>query len=104
MSTPALVRDDATGRFRLVGPVNLHTVARLATLPAELAGPECEIDLSGVEGADSSTLALLLLWQRHALRRGCRLRFTGFPARLRSLIDLYDLREILLDGALAAAH
>ncbi len=107
MDTPALVRDEATGRYRLVGPVHLHTVSRLAALPEALpealAEGDAEIDLSALEEADSGTLALLVLWQRTALQRGGRLRFRGFPERLRSLIDLYDLREVLLDGAQADA-
>jgi len=53
------------------------------------------IDLSGVEEADSSALSLLLEWQRAAKARGFRVRYTGLPANLRSLAQVYGVLELL---------
>lgn len=61
-------------------------------LAAIRAGAE-EFDLSGVSSVDSSSVAVMLAWQRCALEQGRRLQFSGAPASLRSLIDLYGLTD-----------
>jgi phospholipid transport system transporter-binding protein len=53
------------------------------------------IDLAGVEDADSSALSLLLEWQRAAKARGFRLTYTGLPANLRSLAEVYGILDLL---------
>ena len=53
------------------------------------------IDLAGVEEADSSALSLLLEWQRAARTRGFRIRYSGLPANLRSLAEVYGVLELL---------
>ena len=53
------------------------------------------IDLAGVSEADSSALSLLLEWQRAAKARGFRIRYSGLPANLRSLAQVYGVLELL---------
>ena len=53
------------------------------------------IDLSGVEEADSSALSLLMEWQRAAKARGFRIKYTGLPANLRSLAQVYGVLDLL---------
>lgn len=49
------------------------------------------IDLSALTAVDSSSVAVMLSWQRAAQMLGQQLQFIGAPASLRSLIDLYGL-------------
>ncbi len=73
--------------------------AGLARALAELAarGP-LRLDLSGIEAADSSALALLLQARRAAAAAGHALTFAGMPAGLATLAGLYDLGPLLSAG------
>jgi phospholipid transport system transporter-binding protein len=44
---------------------------------------------------DSAAVATLLTWQCAALNQGHSLHFPCLPANLESLIDLYDVAELL---------
>lgn len=61
-------------------------------LAAIRAGAE-EFDLSGLNSVDSSSVAVMLAWQRCAQSLGRSVSFSGAPASLRSLIDLYGLTD-----------
>lgn len=54
-----------------------------------------DISLAGLEGADSSTLALLLEWTQEARRRGQPLRIHAASAALLDLARLYHLDTLL---------
>lgn len=54
-------------------------------------GSDRVVDLSGVQQADSSGLAVLLEWLRLNRAAGGQLRLAGVPDGLRALADLYDL-------------
>lgn len=58
-------------------------------------GLPAEIDLSGVEIADSSGLALLLEWLAWAQERGDEIRFTDPPESLRTIAGLSQAGGIL---------
>lgn len=53
------------------------------------------IDLGGVTEADSSSLSLLLEWQRAAKARGFKLAFANLPDGMRSLAEVYDVVELI---------
>ena len=53
------------------------------------------IDLAGVNEADSSSLSLLLEWQRAAKARGYRIKYSGLPDNLRSLAQVYGVLDLL---------
>jgi len=84
------------GRYRVQGPVTLATVRPLLEEgERRFDGTEVRVDLSGVTDADSAAVALLLAWARDAAVRGRRIRFEQFTKNLQSLIDLYELGELL---------
>lgn len=58
-------------------------------------GPPETIDLSGLEAADSSAVALLLEWQGWARRAGRRIRFANPPEALRTLAGLSQVDKLL---------
>lgn len=54
-----------------------------------------ELDLSGIEGADSAALALILELQRAARQRSASLLLQHFPTELESLARLYGIDGLL---------
>ncbi|MDR3324056.1 MAG: STAS domain-containing protein [Zoogloeaceae bacterium] len=76
-------------------PMTLANAVQLLQMGRDLGAGEREVDLSGVEQADSSGLAVLLEWQRLAHAAGGVLRFTHPPQSLRALTTLYDLDEVV---------
>ena len=62
---------------------------------AAIRGGETEIDLSGVQAADSSAVAVLLAWQRIARKQGSTLTYRNIPAGLHSLADVYGVDSLL---------
>ncbi|WP_024304476.1 lipid asymmetry maintenance protein MlaB [Pseudogulbenkiania sp. MAI-1] len=89
----------ASGSLQLSGRIDMDSAAdHLARLKRQLNGSSIqELDLSGVTGADSAALALLLELLRHGRERGNALRLGPLPPTLASLARLYGLDE-LLDG------
>lgn len=53
-------------------------------------------DLSAVHTADSSSVALLLAWQRRALAAGQSLAYVNVPANIDSLANLYGVETLLV--------
>jgi phospholipid transport system transporter-binding protein len=72
--------------------------AGLRSLSASAAGP-IEIDLVGVEAADSAGLAVLLYWLAWARRNDRKLTFKGVPASIEALARISDVQELLANGA-----
>lgn len=68
--------------------------ALLAAGCAEI-GADSVVDLSAVEAADSSALAVMLGWLRHAQAGNKRLSFVGVPAGVLSLAELYGISDLL---------
>ncbi|MFZ6719071.1 STAS domain-containing protein [Undibacterium sp. Ji49W] len=58
-----------------------------------IASGQLAFDLSDLSKIDSSAVAVMIEWQRHALQRGAQLQFEGVPGSLLSLISLYGLSE-----------
>jgi phospholipid transport system transporter-binding protein len=56
---------------------------------------ETVFDLGGVHAADSSGVALLLAWQRHARDAGQKLTFINVPSNIDALTHLYGLDGLL---------
>jgi len=53
------------------------------------------VDFSAVEVADSSALAVMLGWLRHAEAGNHSLTFVGVPAGVVSLAELYGVSDLL---------
>ena len=68
--------------------------ALLAAGCAEMGG-DSVVDLSAVDAADSSALAVMLGWLRHAQAAKLRLSFVGVPAGVLSLAELYGISDLL---------
>ena len=95
-----LVAEPAAGagaRYRLAGVAGFKTAkALLAQGSAEFAGrPRVEVDLTGLESADSAGLAVLLTWVERAHRAGQALRFTGLPAQLGGIARVCGVEALL---------
>jgi len=88
------LRIDGDGTVRVCGPLTFDTVEEMRAAARARVGPECwreaslVFDLGGVEAADSAGLALLIAWQRTALREGGRIHFRGTPAALRAVAEV----------------
>ena len=53
------------------------------------------IDLASVGALDSSAVAVLLSWQRAAVRASSSLKFVNLPAKLTSMVALYGVTALL---------
>lgn len=88
--------------FRPQGALTMHEVSRYRAEGRALAAAgDCTVDLSGVNDADSSALALLFDWQRTARAAGHRLKVCNLPAGLKSLANLYGVSDLLSDNKAA---
>ena len=80
----------------LAGGVTIGTVPGLVDAISEhLSQGAKQVDLSKVTEVDSSAVALLLEWQRQAAGHGTTLNWTGVPAALQNLANLYGVQELL---------
>ena len=53
------------------------------------------IDFAGIDGVDSSAVALLLEWRREARRLGKALEFVNLPPNLIALAELYGVVDLI---------
>jgi phospholipid transport system transporter-binding protein len=99
VTTPNLriERSDA-GTVRVSGRLGFSEAAAALARSNELfdaRARDVAIDIAGLEGVDSATLAVLLAWTARARTRHVALRFTGVPAGLRALAHLCDAEPLL---------
>lgn len=93
----AELHDLGGGDYALVGELD-HTAVADLWQPSRRrfdATPPRRIDLAGLERIDSAGVALLVYWT------GCcqpAPRFVNMPARMRGLIEVADLQELLPDA------
>ncbi|HEY5800345.1 MAG TPA: STAS domain-containing protein [Burkholderiaceae bacterium] len=78
------------------------TVANAKTIMqqglAAIADGQTVIDLAPLTSVDSSTVAVLLAWQRAAHLRGTTLTLQNIPSSVQSLASLYGVTELLLSA------
>lgn len=88
------------GRFRVAGDLGLATVtgALAASEPLFAGHPAVELDLAGVSGTDSATVALLIEWLARARAAGRSIRFRAAPPQLAVIARLSDVDELLSLG------
>lgn len=83
-------------RLRVSGPMTIESAAALmAEGETAVRGGAAVIDLSQVEDADSSALAVLFGWLRAAAGRNPGLTIVQPPESLRSLATLYGVADLL---------
>jgi len=98
-SAPGQYRLEAQGggRFAVSGALTLATAARVLAAGERAFGDAAsiEVDLSGVQAADSAGLAVLLEWVRYARQRGRRLRLVSLPPVLTAIAGISEVGEVL---------
>jgi phospholipid transport system transporter-binding protein len=93
------LRAEGEGRYCLGGDMTIASVPALrsAGLQAFSHGSGAvEVDLSGVERADSGGLALLIDWLAWARAAGRTIRFSALPAALLALARLSNVEDLLV--------
>lgn len=83
-------------QWALAGPLTFADAGQALESMRLLALPASGIvDCSGIGTVDSSAVAVLLALKRRAAAEGRSLAFSGIPAALALLADLYGVGEIL---------
>ncbi len=99
MAQAADFDSDTGGRLRLRGRLDFTSVAPLWRRLRSHCADAVQVDLGGVESADSAGLALLIACMREAAQAGASVRFLNMPPQLLDIARLSDLDEILpLEG------
>jgi phospholipid transport system transporter-binding protein len=74
---------------------NGNIAPQLALGLAAIDAGQSTFEFSQTTNIDSSAVACLLAWKRHAQRREVDLKFTQLPDNLSKLIRLYGVAEFL---------
>ncbi len=84
-------------RFRIQGALTFDTVTRLLARSIELFShaEALDIDLGGVESADSAGLALLVEWMRYARHHDLPIRFINMPPQMLAIARASSLDHVL---------
>lgn len=88
------------GRFRLTGAMNFATAETILRKSEGLFEDytRIEVDLSGVEDADSAGLALLLEWITWAIQTVREIRFVDVPERITAIARVTEVESLLARG------
>ena len=87
---------DSLGTLRLRGAISFANAAQAyASPPQARSGGSLDIDLAGLENADSATLAVLIAWSAQARRGKITLRYLRAPQGLRNLAKLAHVDRLL---------
>ncbi|CAE1150578.1 lipid asymmetry maintenance protein MlaB [Serratia sp. Tan611] len=87
--------DDQQQTLVLHGDLDRETLLPLWRQRAKLLKGKTAIDVAQLRRVDSSGLALLVHLRAEQLRNGVELKISGATDRLRTLIALYNLQEIM---------
>jgi phospholipid transport system transporter-binding protein len=94
---PFSFEDLGGGRFRLSGHMGFESAARALTESHKLFAvhKKIQLDLSGVDSADSAGLALLVEWTGWAKREKRKLSISNAPKQAVALARISEVDEIL---------
>jgi len=84
--------------LRVSGELTFATVTGLLTQSRPLfdqVGGEIEVELGGVERADSAGLAILVEWMRQAGTRGASIQFLHLPEQMLAIAAASEMDSIL---------
>jgi len=88
-----MIRADGN-RLRVSGPIVLGNHVELRERSVRYFGAcDIDVDLAGATAVDSSALALVFFWQRHAGAH--RVTLLSVPPSLLALADLYGVGDLL---------
>lgn len=91
-------------RWLLAGALTVDTAASVLRSSRGAALPKSGIvDLGGLDAVDSAAVAVLLAWLRRAELEGVELSFSGVPASLVALAELYGVEELIYRPVRTAA-
>ena len=83
-------------RWNVNGDVIIGRVASILEASKSLSiTQDTTIDFANVTDIDTSTISLILEWQRRAQRENQQLKFVNLPANLTSLTQLYGVDELI---------
>lgn len=93
-------KDDGGGRFSIEGKLEFETVATAYQESMNRFSPHSELvlDLSGVTGADSAGLALLLEWVHWAKQSAREIQFKNIPEQIQTIARISEVDGILRAG------
>ena len=93
MPEVAEIREAHNGGLEIVGVIDFYTSPDLLKriLARMKPGGSLEISFAGVKRVDSSAVALMLEWLREGHKRNIKLRYTGLPEMLLSLLSVCGL-------------
>jgi phospholipid transport system transporter-binding protein len=102
-SAPLRIERGDAASMRVAGRLGFSEAAAALARSGELLdagtagapGRAIKVDIAGLEGVDSATLAVLLAWAARASARGMSLSFTGVPPGLLALAHLCDAERLL---------
>lgn len=85
------------GSFRLSGELSFKSVPAIwrRGLEAFISAPKIEIDLQGIKRSDSAGLALLIEWQRLAMKANKSVSYLNMPAQMLAIARASSLDQIL---------
>ena len=84
--------------FRFGAPITMAgATAALAEASTAIAAGETEFQLDGLDGSDSSAVAVLVACRRIAQQAGRSIHLAGMPESLASLAKLYGVDQVLSD-------
>ena len=94
------LEDLGEGRFRLVGDMSFATAESILRRSEGLFEDHTriEVDLSGIEKADSAGLALLLEWTTWAIQTVREIRFISMPERVLAIAKVTEVDNLLARG------
>ena len=100
MQQTVLNSTQLTEQFQLCGDlIHFAEVEDLKVRGNQLIDLSCEqsivVDLAGLAGANSVTVALLLAWYRHAALQHKQLLLTNVAPALQNIIDFSGLADVL---------
>ncbi|MEM8815004.1 MAG: STAS domain-containing protein [Pseudomonadota bacterium] len=94
------LKDLGEGRFALDGEMSFDTAERILKASETPFGQytRLEVDLAGVDKADSAGLALLLEWITWANHTVREIRFTSIPERIVAIAKTTEVEPLLDRG------
>lgn len=89
--------DRGDGCFAVTGDMSFDTADSILRASDGKFGKHAslEIDLTGVERADSAGLALLLEWKAQARKRDAGIRFAGVPKSLLAIAKTSEVGDLI---------
>ena len=90
-------------RLTLHGELDRETLLAFWDVRKKLMSGVTCLDVSGLERVDSSGLAVLVHLREEASQQGITLTLAGITDRLRTLIALYNLQDIIPSDSVACS-